>query len=249
MQVRLTEQEMSNHDRSPFTHITRPASRRLHRRLPLPLVVPLAPVCDARPKLQRTFGLPEAVVREAGMLELVAAQMRIAELEKALAEARNTAFTDPLTGAFNRRGFQDAFQRELARSLRNDSGLALALIDLDNFKQLNDTLGHQAGDDALVHLVKVLNGAMRPSDVLCRFGGEEFVLLLPDTSLADAEAVISRFRHEFANHALPGRDCFLTFSAGVVAQTPAETLYALIGRADAATYVAKRAGKNRVVTA
>ena len=183
------------------------------------------------------------------MLELVAAQMRIAELESALAEARNAAFTDPLTGAFNRRGFADVFERELARSLRSGNGLALALIDLDNFKHLNDTLGHQAGDDALVHLVSVLRSAMRPSDVLCRFGGEEFVILLPDTSLADAEAAISRFRQEFAGHALPGRDCCLTFSAGVVAQTPAETLDTLIGRADAATYAAKRAGKNCVVTA
>jgi diguanylate cyclase len=141
------------------------------------------------------------------------------------------------------------FERELARSLRTGSGLALALIDLDNFKHLNDALGHQAGDDALVHLVNVLRSAMRPSDVLCRFGGEEFILLLPDTSLADAESAISRFRQEFAAQPLPGHDYSLSFSAGVVIQTPTETLDALIGRADTATYAAKRAGKNCVIAA
>ena len=240
---------MANYDQLLPVHTTRPASRRLHRRIPLSLVSEQLPACDRQNKLQRTLGLPQSVVREAGMLELVAARIRIAELEQALAEARNEAFTDPLTGAFNRRGFDGIFERELARSLRNNSGLALALIDLDNFKQLNDTLGHQVGDEALVHLVRVLRQSMRPSDVLCRFGGEEFVLLLPDTSLADAEAAVSRFRSEFSSQALPGHDYFLSFSAGVVAQAPAETLDTLIGRADTATYAAKRAGKNCVITA
>jgi diguanylate cyclase len=240
---------MQNRDKSLLGHAARPTSRRLHRCLPFALVAPQVPACVVKPKLQRTLGLPQTVVREAGMLELVAAQMRISELEKSLAEARAAAMTDPLTGAFNRRGFAEHFERELARSLRSGCGLALALIDLDNFKCLNDTHGHQAGDEALVHLVRVLRAAMRPSDVLCRFGGEEFVLLLPDTSLADAEAAISRFRHEFATHPLPSYDCFLSFSAGVVAQTPTETLDALIGRADTATYAAKRAGKNCVIAA
>lgn len=238
-----------DHDQSFPVHASRPASRRLHRRASLSLFAPQVPACVVQPELQRALGLPQAVLREAGMLELVIAQTRIVELEKALAEAHSVAITDPLTGAFNRRGFDEIFERELARSLRTGSGLALALIDLDDFKRLNDTLGHQAGDDALVHLVNVLRGAMRPTDVLCRFGGEEFVLLLPDTSLADAEAAITRFRHEFSTHPLPGHDYFLSFSAGVVVQTPAETLDTLIGRADTATYAAKRAGKNCVIAA
>jgi diguanylate cyclase len=240
---------MPNHDQLELVQASRPASRRLHRRMPVSLTVAKVSSCAGQPELHSAMGLPQSVVRQAGMLELVAAQMRISELEKALAEARSEAITDPLTGAFNRRGFDAVFERELARSLRNGSVLALALIDLDDFKRLNDTLGHQAGDDALVHLVKVLRSTMRPSDVLCRFGGEEFVLLLPDTSLADAEAAISRFRHEFSTQALPDHDYFLSFSAGVVAQTPAETLDGLISRADTATYAAKRAGKNCVITA
>ncbi|MBK9027529.1 MAG: GGDEF domain-containing protein [Propionivibrio sp.] len=116
------------------------------------------------------------------MFELLAAELRIAELEKELAEAREAASTDPLTGALNRRGFEQACQRELALARRSGLSFALAHLDIDDFKNLNDTLGHQVGDKALVHLVNLLRKSMRPSDVLCRFGGEEFVLMLPATS-------------------------------------------------------------------
>jgi diguanylate cyclase len=113
---------------------------------------------------------------------------------------------------------------------------------------LNDTLGHQAGDKALVHLVELLHKSMRPSDVLCRFGGEEFVLMLPDTELDDAAAAVSRFLSEFSAQTIPGTDCVMTFSSGVVTPDHAESLEEAIRRADAATYAAKRAGKNRVVS-
>jgi diguanylate cyclase len=104
------------------------------------------------------------------------------------------------------------------------------------------------GDQALVHLVKVLRGALRPSDILCRFGGEEFILLLPETELNAAAAAISRFQPQLAAHAIPGTDVVLTFSAGVVMQEVGEALDQAILRADAATYAAKRAGKNCVIT-
>lgn len=180
-------------------------------------------------------------------LELVAAETRIAELESALSEARQTAFTDALTGALNRRGFEDAYQRELARSRRNGSPLAIALIDIDNFKRLNDTLGHHMGDQALVHLVRSLRAALRPSDILCRFGGEEFVLLLPETALDEAVSAVSRFQRQFASSAMPSCELAVTFSAGVVVQQVSESVEESILRADAATYAAKRAGKNCVV--
>ena len=182
------------------------------------------------------------------MRELLVAEARIGELERALSEARQAAFTDALTGALNRRGFEEAYHRELSRSRRNGTHLAIALIDLDDFKRLNDTMGHHVGDEALVHLVNGLRAALRPSDILCRFGGEEFVLLLPDTGLAEAEAAISRFQRQFAADAMPGSDIVITFSAGVVVQEAAESVEASILRADAATYAAKRAGKNCVVT-
>ena len=188
------------------------------------------------------------MIREAGMFELLAAELRIAELEKELDEAREAASTDPLTGALNRRGFEQACQRELALARRSGLGFALAHLDIDDFKQLNDTLGHQVGDKALVHLVDLLRKSMRPSDVLCRFGGEEFVLMLPATSQEEAVKAISRFLREFTAQAIPGTDCVLSFSAGVVVQDLSESVEQAIQRADEATYAAKRSGKNRVVT-
>jgi diguanylate cyclase len=182
------------------------------------------------------------------MFELLAAQLRIAELEKALELANEAAIADPLTGALNRRGFNDAYLREMARARRNGIPFALALIDLDDFKHLNDTLGHHAGDKVLVRLVEVLRKSMRSSDELCRLGGEEFVLMLHDASLPDAAAAVSRFLGEYSRQRVPGIDTKLTFSAGVVMQGLDESFEQVMQRADVAAYAAKRAGKNRVVT-
>ena len=181
------------------------------------------------------------------MYELLAAELRIVELEKALAEAREAACTDPLTGALNRRGFDLACARELARAQRDGKQLALALIDLDDFKGLNDTLGHQVGDRVLVRLVELLQRSLRPSDVLCRFGGEEFVLMLPVRSIDEAQAAVARLLREFAGQRIVGIHRAVTFSAGVVVQGVDEALERAIERADAAAYAAKRAGKNCVV--
>ena len=228
----------------------RPASRRLHRRT---VVSATARSCAVLPEKvqivapQRVFGLTEAVVREAGMLELLAAEMRIAELEAALEEARNAAFTDSLTGALNRRGFERAYSAEVARVRRRGVALALVMIDLDDFKAFNDQHGHLAGDRALSHFVSVLQATMRPSDVLCRFGGEEFIMLLPDTTVADACTAVRRFLAAFSSQAIPELDQSMTFSAGVVGHDGSESLDDAHERADAATYAAKRTGKNRVV--
>ena len=238
---------MNHHTQTGYSN--RPASRRLHRRLAVGVES-----CGVRRAEQPSMApvvigsLPQSIVREAGMFELLAAEMRIAELEKALAEASAVACTDPLTGALNRRGFDQACQRESARARRSGTCLALAHIDLDDFKLLNDTQGHQAGDQVLVQLVELLHRSMRPSDVLCRFGGEEFVLMLPVSAIEEAVAAVSRFLREFSAQRIPGADRAMTFSAGVVVQGPDESLEQAIERADAATYEAKRAGKNRVVS-
>lgn len=239
-----------NHNTMSHLQSNRPASRRLHRRFALPAPVrPCSVVPETLPATgpQTVVGLAADVVREAGMLELLAAEMRIAELEKALEEARGVAHVDPLTGALNRRGFDRAYERELARARRNGSRLALVMIDLDDFKSLNDRHGHLAGDKALVHLVSVLQESMRPSDVLCRFGGEEFVLMLPDTAVDDACKAVQRFLGKFSSRAVPGVEQTMTFSAGVVHHDHFESLDEAIQRADAATYAAKRTGKNCVV--
>ena len=237
-----------NHNGSTLVHSNRQASRRLHRRSALSSVTPCIAGLNLLGRASATvIGFPKAIIRDDTHFERLAAELRIAELEKALDEARETACTDPLTGALNRRGFEKASQRELARARRSGARVALAHIDLDDFKRLNDTLGHLAGDKALVHLVGLLHKSMRPADVLCRIGGEEFVLMLPDTSLEDAAAAVSRFLAEFSAQAIPGTDYVMTFSAGVVLPGPNESIDEALGRADAATYAAKRAGKNCVV--
>ena len=240
-----------NHSTMSSMHLNRPATRRLHRRF-APAVASrpcVAPERAPAAATQTLVGLPREALREAGMLELVAAELRIAELEKALEEARNTAFADPLTGALNRRGFEKAYQREIARFRRSGSRLALVMIDIDNFKSLNDTYGHLAGDRVLVHLVDILQESMRPSDVLCRFGGEEFVLMLPDTSVEDAGTAVGRFLTEFSSRMIPDVDKAVTFSAGVIGHDYFESLDEAVQRADTATYAAKKAGKNRIVIA
>lgn len=246
-----------NRESSVGYYVNGPASRRLHRRLAAPVLSTQTYSATTHawssPMLGDTaqsISLPPTVTRGAAALELVAAKRRIAELEEALAAAHNVASTDPLTGVLNRRGLEDAFQREMAKARRNGAstaGMALVLIDMDDFKRLNDVHGHQVGDRALVHLVSVLRAAMRPSDVLARFGGEEFVLLLPDSALTAAVAAVERFQRELAAQTMAGHSIRLTFSAGVVQCEADGSLGDSIRRADSATYAAKRAGKNCVV--
>ena len=195
---------------------------------------------------QAVYRMPAGVVREAGMLELLAAEARIAKLEAELAAARCAATTDPLTGALNRRGFAAVCEGELGRARRKGQALALAHLDLDEFKQINDRYGHGVGDLALQHLVRSLASGMRPGDVLCRFGGEEFVILLPETGLDEAVATLCRHLSDLAAAPVPGTTCTLTFSAGVVCVQPEESVEAALQRADAATYTAKRGGRNRI---
>ena len=231
----------------------RPASRRLHRRALSGVGCAVvqrrtSPAEDALPSLapRAVRGLPEEMLRAAGMLELIAAEQRIAELEAELAAARVAATTDPLTGALNRRGFAAACQSELARARRKGQALALAHLDLDGFKQINDRFGHAVGDRALQHLVASLQAGMRPGDVLCRFGGEEFVLMLPDTGLEEAVATLQRHLATLSVTPVPGTACTLTFSAGVVCAADEEAVEVALQRADLATYAAKRAGRNRI---
>ena len=125
------------------------------------------------------------------------------------------------------------------------------MLDLDNFKELNDRLGHLSGDAALVHLAEVARTVMRPQDLLARYGGEEFVLLLPDTALENGVAAMKRLQRELSTQLfLQGKEkVLITFSAGVVQLQDTETSTEALLRADAAMYLAKRAGKNRVVAA
>ncbi len=151
------------------------------------------------------------------------------------------SMSDPLTGALNRRGLDNEIRRELPRAERTGSPLQLAVLDLDHFKQYNDTHGHEAGDELLIVLVRQWQRILRPSDALARFGGEEFIALLPDTDAESARRAIERLRRSVPH----GQTC----SAGIAQFVPGETLESLIRRADAALYAAKDAGRDRVVVA
>lgn len=242
---------MFKHTELPPVDSSRRLSRRLHWRhstaesVLRPAGSDLSGHCDHRHAAYATracLAKPYEVV-----LELRAAETRIRKLEVALQKAQAAALTDALTGALNRRGLDQAFRREVARTHRNGRELALALIDLDDFKRLNDTLGHEAGDEALLHLVNSLRAALRPSDIVARFGGEEFVVLLPDTTLVEATAAIARIQRQSAVSRGSKRSVAVTFSAGVVVRGVDETLEKTLQRADKATYAAKHAGKNCVV--
>ena len=158
---------------------------------------------------------------------------------------------DQLTGSLNRRGLDDVFERETARSDRRGTPLCIALLDLDDFKRLNDTYGHQAGDSALKHLVKIVKETLRSMDVIARFGGEEFLILLPETTVEAASQTMTRLQRELTKHFFlhDNEKVLITFSAGVALRQPNEDQAALVQRADKAMYEAKKTGKNRVIVA
>lgn len=169
------------------------------------------------------------------------------ELDRVSAQARH----DTLTGALNRQGLDEAMNREVSTVKRKDTPLSVALLDIDNFKKLNDSKGHETGDAALAHLATVARECMRPQDTLARYGGEEFVILLPDTPLDKGVEAMTRLQRELTKRFfLAGNEKILiTFSAGVAQLASGENGAEAIRRADQAMYLAKRAGKNRVIAA
>lgn len=176
---------------------------------------------------------------------------QIAQLQQALNEASAQARHDPLTGSLNRKGLDEVMEREIARARRNDAPLCVALLDLDNFKAINDRLGHSSGDQALVHLATVAREVMRPQDMLARYGGEEFVLVLPDTALPQGVDAMTRLQRELTTRYFMREQekVLITFSAGVAQLAALESSDDAIRRADQGMYLAKRAGKNRVTAA
>ena len=179
------------------------------------------------------------------------AEERVRQLEEELEQASEKMHEDQLTGALNRRGMDDAMERELTRADRQHTPVSLALLDIDNFKQLNDTLGHQAGDHALVHLTTVIKESLRPTDQVARYGGEEFIIIMSETSLEEAMATVTRLQRELTKKFFLHNNerKLITFSAGVALRSADESADDLISRADKAMYDAKKAGKNRVVAA
>ncbi len=190
-------------------------------------------------KLQHPHGiLYTAVVRD------------ISERKRVEAELRRMATTDPLTGLWNRRRFLELAEGELSRLRRYARPVSVLMLDIDHFKAINDTHGHAAGDEALCRLAELCRSELRETDHLGRLGGEEFAVVLPETSLAEAVEVAERLRQRLGDMPVPLGDATLrmTVSIGVAACRDGDTsIDRALGRADRALYAAKGGGRNRVV--
>ena len=163
-----------------------------------------------------------------------------------LRQAEQNAMTDALTGLGNRRWMHEMFDRELNRAQRGKGELCLMMVDVDNFKRFNDHYGHTAGDRVLAAVAGTLRGYLRPTDLIARFGGDEFAILLPGTRLEPAQHTAGRLREQLMARSPASLPSPVTISIGVSAAKPGDTLDALVHRADAAMYDAKAAGRNQV---
>ena len=172
---------------------------------------------------------------------------RTAELARANAELQNLAWRDSLTGLPNRLSGMNHLESEFARMCRTEARSSVLMMDVDHFKPINDTYGHGVGDEVLKHIAGVITRSLRTGDFVARFGGEEFVALLPDTDLEGARVFAEKIRMavEEATEPTAGR---LTISIGATVATPADNeMSGAVRRADAALYEAKRSGRNRVI--
>lgn len=185
---------------------------------------------------------------EESRVELDATRKRLDQVTAELERSHSLARIDPLTGSVNRRGMDEIVDREISRARRTKTPLALAILDIDHFKHVNDEYGHDTGDQALVHLVTVIKAGLRETDVVCRYGGEEFAVVLPGSALQGAMFVVDRLRAKVEKTRLPVSSGLLQicFSAGVAELAGDDGRDALLKRADKALYAAKRAGRNRV---
>lgn len=179
-------------------------------------------------------------------------QERIAEIEELQTRLKEQVIRDPLTGLHNRRFFDESLSGELARARREVYPVSLLMIDIDHFKQVNDTYGHPAGDEVLKALSNLLRASCREGDVACRYGGEEFVMLLPRARLEDAHERAEQWRAAFAALVVRYGEFEIreTLSVGIAAfPRDAENGDTLLARADAALYAAKQTGRNRCLVA
>jgi diguanylate cyclase (GGDEF)-like protein len=238
-------------------------ARQLHAD-PETAVVPLLVVFGRPPSDADLLGMLEAGVTDhatkplspalfAAKVKAVSERSRMQrELKNKLRMALDNAAHDALTGLYNRRYFERRLKEEAAHARRHKKPFSIILLDLDHFKLVNDTYGHEDGDRVLKHVANLLGGALREDDIACRYGGEEIVLLLRSTSGPAARVVANRLRAALAERPLPLGDAQVpkqvTFSAGVAAADERNGFDAtdIFVRADQALYRAKRSGRNRV---
>lgn len=185
---------------------------------------------------------------EASHQELLETRQSLSAMQSELAETRQLLNEDALTGALNRRGLEQTLLREIGRAQRGKTPLTVAMLDLDFFKKINDTHGHDGGDRMLMHFTSLVRSVMRQSDDLVRYGGEEFALVLPETNGDGTKFVLGRLQQIMARTPLvvEGKTINTTFSAGIATLKANENGHTLLRRADEALYAAKNAGRNTI---
>jgi len=204
-------------------------------------------MCRHNPSLTAS---EELQLYKASILQgVLSANLTNAKLYQDYLEARKDSETDTLTGVGTRRVLEKVLKAEHARAVRYSRPFSVAIIDVDNFKKINDSTGHGAGDSTLQQLAKIMHKNTRKTDVIARYGGDEFALLMPETKLNDAVELLDRLRTEAESISIPDISS-VTISCGVTEWngSPADTADLILKRADAALYEAKRAGRNQVMT-
>ncbi len=199
-------------------------------------------------ELEQLYDTVLALNREYANAQLELAQVNL-KLQQRERQILAASLTDPLTGVGNRRRLEQAITVEVNRAERTGGGLCAVMADLDRFKRVNDTYGHEAGDKVLAAFGDVLRRRTREIDIAARFGGEEFIVLMPTTSLQDATAAAERIRAAVAELRVEPMPEPITASFGVAERLAGEPGDALLRRVDAALYEAKRLGRNRVMAA
>ncbi|MCX7913448.1 MAG: sensor domain-containing diguanylate cyclase [Thermodesulfovibrionales bacterium] len=169
------------------------------------------------------------------------------QLSEALKTIKKIINTDPLTGIMNRRAFAKILKREVSFARRHGLPLSVVMVDIDHFKGINDTYGHDMGDYVLKTFAKTIIGCMRQEDIFARFGGEEFVLILPSTPIESALHTSERLRQRIEKKKIRGLKARITASFGITTLLPTDTYETFLKRADDALYCAKRMGRNRCI--
>lgn len=203
--------------------------------------------------ITKPYQYKEVLIRVKTHLETQALTKRntmlIAKLQEANAELEKVSRTDPLTGLSNRRDVNEKIESEIIRADRSKKSFSLLLGDIDHFKTINDTFGHDAGDYILVEVAKLMTQATRRQDVVARWGGEEFLILLPETSLEGSIKVAEDIRKKIEEKELiyDQKKIAITMSFGSCVSEPEMTLNTLVKKADECLYKAKETGRNKVV--